>query len=91
MAKNDTSRDPIPSTFATFEQAADFWDTHDLTDYDDVWKEVELVVQLDPSKLSIHLDPNVAAELVVQAKAQRISPDIFVNRILQEYLKKRGA
>lgn len=91
MQKNEKSRDPVPSEFGSYEQAAEFWDTHDLTDYDDVWKEVEVQVRLDPARLSIHLEPQVAEQVVAQAKQQRVSPDIFVNRILQEYLKKQAA
>lgn len=27
--------DPIPEEFASYEEAAEFWDTHDTTDYPD--------------------------------------------------------
>ena len=36
MAKKDkTNRDPLPDEFATLTELAEFWDTHDLTDYED--------------------------------------------------------
>jgi hypothetical protein len=28
-----TIKDPIPENFATLDEAAEFWDSHDLTDY----------------------------------------------------------
>lgn len=30
--------DPIPKEFASYEDAAEFWDTHDTTDYLDSFK-----------------------------------------------------
>jgi hypothetical protein len=32
MAENKTAKDPLPETFDTFEEMAEFWDTHDVTD-----------------------------------------------------------
>jgi len=34
--------EPIPEEFASYEEAADFWDTHDTTDYPDVFRTVEV-------------------------------------------------
>ena len=36
MARSSTKRDPIPKHFKSIEEAAEFWDNHDLTDYWDV-------------------------------------------------------
>ena len=91
MARNETTRDPVPQEFSTLEEAANFWDTHDLTDYEDIWTEVEIQVQLDPSRLNIRLDPQVAQKIVVQAEQQHVSPDVFVNQVLKEYLEKQAA
>jgi len=44
-AKQDTAKrkqrqiDPIPEEFATYEEAAEFWDTHDTTDYPDAFRD----------------------------------------------------
>ena len=32
--------DPIPEEFASYEEAAEFWDTHDTTDYPDAFRTV---------------------------------------------------
>lgn len=42
----------LPEHFATFEEAAEFWDTHDLADYWDLTEEVEF-----DWRLSLHLKP----------------------------------
>jgi hypothetical protein len=36
----------LPEQFATIEEAAEFWDTHDLTDYWDLTEDVDFVVNL---------------------------------------------
>jgi len=51
--QNKTPREPIPEEFETFEELADFWDTHDLTDY------------ADPAPSHIHpTDPNNSQNLI---------------------------
>ncbi|MFQ5632014.1 MAG: hypothetical protein ACE5I1_24855 [bacterium] len=34
MAKNKRKAEPIPEQFESFEALADFWESHDLSDYD---------------------------------------------------------
>lgn len=41
------SRDPIPASFASIADAAEFWDTHDLGEYADQTSEVEVDVKLE--------------------------------------------
>jgi hypothetical protein len=36
MPPSSQARDPIPEQFATIEAAGEFWDEHDLADYEDV-------------------------------------------------------
>jgi len=37
--------DPIPEEFASYEEAAEFWDTHDTTDYPDAFRTVDAVAE----------------------------------------------
>lgn len=39
MARNKAKREPIPKHFKSVEEAAEFWDTHDLADYWDLTRE----------------------------------------------------
>jgi hypothetical protein len=41
-----SKKDPIPKHFQTFEQAGEFWDTHDLADYWDQTEETAMSFQL---------------------------------------------
>ncbi len=41
MAKNTEKQlDPIPDEFNSYEQAAEFWDAHDTTDYPEAFETV---------------------------------------------------
>ena len=35
MKNKDKLRDPLPETFATAEEAGEFWDTHSTSDYEE--------------------------------------------------------
>ena len=39
---------PIPEEFASHEEAAEFWDTNDTTDYPDAFRTVEVVATKRP-------------------------------------------
>ncbi|MEW5829702.1 MAG: hypothetical protein AB1846_12485 [Chloroflexota bacterium] len=41
-------RDPIPEHFNGIEDAGEFWDEHDLTDYEDIMRETYFTVELRP-------------------------------------------
>jgi len=42
MSNRGKHVDPIPNEFTTYEDAAEFWDTHDTTDYPDAFQTVEV-------------------------------------------------
>jgi hypothetical protein len=44
MIENKTTKDTLPETFDTFEEMAEFWDTHDVTDYEEYLTPVEATV-----------------------------------------------
>ncbi|HEX3554263.1 MAG TPA: hypothetical protein VIA62_13635 [Thermoanaerobaculia bacterium] len=56
------SRDPIPASFASIVEAAEFWDTHDLADYADQTQEVVIDVKLGRRTFLTALEPDLAAE-----------------------------
>lgn len=47
MKKKKVSRIPV---FKTYEEEANFWDTHSFTDFEDEFEEVDMVVKLDQPK-----------------------------------------
>ena len=78
------------STFATYEEEAAFWDTHDLADY---WDEFKLVKVRFAKKLShlsetlnIRLDPEDVVKLRQEAHKKGIGPTTLVRMWVREHL-----
>lgn len=51
MSKKNKHEDPIPEEFSSYEEAAEFWDTHDTMDYPDAFEEVEVHTELKKTTL----------------------------------------
>lgn len=49
QAEIGEARDPLPEQFETFEALADFWDTHDVTEYAEFLAPVEFEVMAQPT------------------------------------------
>ncbi|MBM3333908.1 hypothetical protein FJY63_04530, partial [Candidatus Sumerlaeota bacterium] len=47
MRNTESKRDEIPETFSSYEEAAEFWDTHDSTDYLEHMTPVEMDARLE--------------------------------------------
>jgi predicted HicB family RNase H-like nuclease len=82
MAKN--KRDPIPKHFSSGEEAADFWDSHDLTDYLDLTKEVQVEADIKRRVFLTALEPSLAHQLTEIAHKQGISTETLINVWLKE-------
>ena len=50
----------IPEEFKTYEEAADFWDTHDSTDYLDNLEEIEVEVDVQKRHYLLEVDLKIA-------------------------------
>ncbi len=72
----------------SLEDIADFWDTHSLADYWDQTHEVTFEVRAQRRR-RITLDPDVYAQVEVQAHTRGLSPETLVNLWLQERLQER--
>ncbi len=58
--------DPIPEEFASYEEAAEFWDTHDTTDYPDAFRPVEVIAEFRGRHYEVEVDEDVAKAHVWQ-------------------------
>ena len=86
--KNINKPKPIPP-FKTLDEEAEFWDTHDLTDYEDIWHQVDFKVDLKRRPgLQVALDPLIASEFAKRARAKKTRLDKLVNRVLRDYLSR---
>jgi len=69
-----TKRDPIPKHFKSIEEAADFWDEHDLTDYWDLTKEVQMEVDIQRRVFLTALEPTLAQQLTAKRTNKAYPP-----------------
>jgi hypothetical protein len=86
MRKNNKNRDPIPEHFKNIEEAAEFWDRHDLADYWDLTQEVEFEVDLQRRVFLTALEPELAKKLTECARKQGVSTETLINVWLSERL-----
>jgi hypothetical protein len=82
MAKS--KRDPIPESFRSIEEAADFWDTHDLGDYWDQTKEVDFKVNIKSEKNYFAVEKGLARKVAQIAKSKGVSPETLLNLWIKE-------
>ena len=84
MPRNRKQRDPIPRHFQSVAEAAEFWDSHDLTDYWDQTKEVKIEVDIRRRVFMTALEPELAKKLVSCARRQGVSTETLINAWLTE-------
>ena len=68
----------------TIEGMAEFWDTHDATDYDDQTHEVTMEFDLQARYHYIAIDPELLTRLRKLARARGITLESLSNLWLQE-------
>ncbi len=88
MAKSKRTRDAIPQDFKTVEELQEFWDTHSLADYDDLFKDVQFEVDLRSQTNLVAVEPTLMQELVQRAHAMGISTETLVNLWLSKQLRE---
>jgi hypothetical protein len=79
--------DPIPNEFANYEDAAEFWDTHDTTDYPDAFQTVEVEeVALRQRRYEVEIDEDVIVVLREQARQRSLPVSRLVSDLLRQHL-----
>jgi hypothetical protein len=79
--------DPIPEEFASYEEAAEFWDNHDTTDYLDSYRTVEVESELRKRHTEIEIDADVIKELRAQARRKGVTLRDLASDILRQRLR----
>lgn len=80
-------RDPIPENFDSLEAAADFWDTHDLTEYCDEFRTIE-GVKVELNGQPLRLESELAEKIGKVARRRGISAETLVHLWLQKKLSE---
>lgn len=80
--------------FKNYQEEANFWDTHDFTDFFDESKKVKLVVNLKTPKdqtLTVRLQPDLKIRLNLLAQDMGTQPSTLARMWLMEKLKSLHA
>jgi predicted phosphatase len=79
--------DPTPEQFDSYEEAAEFWDAHDTTDYLDEFHTVDLKSELHARRFEIELEEDIVKELQSQAKQRGMSVSHLASDLLRRQLQ----
>jgi len=78
--------DPIPEEFASYDEAAAFWDTHDTTDYPEAFKTVEVKTELRRRHYEVEVEATLMKVLRKRAQAKGIPTKRLVNDMLRRQI-----
>jgi hypothetical protein len=87
MRGTDRKIDPLPDEFKSEDEAAEFWDSHSITDYEEFLEPVDLQVGIKRRHFEIEVDEESFLALRDSAKRQH-KP---VKQLASEILKKKIA
>ncbi len=79
-------RDELPDEFSSYEEAAEFWDKHDTTDYLDMSQPVEIVSEFRGRYYEIEIDASLADELRERAKGQGMTASHLASDLIKNQL-----
>ncbi|OHB78410.1 MAG: hypothetical protein A2Z25_22855 [Planctomycetes bacterium RBG_16_55_9] len=85
MPSADRQIDPLPDEFRSYQEAADFWDTHSITDFEEFLEPVDLDVDIQRRHFEIEVDEESFLALREVAKKEQ-KP---VKQIASEILRQR--
>jgi hypothetical protein len=75
----------------SYKEIGDFWDTHDLSDFWDQTKKVELGVDITSEIIYCSLDKKLAEKVQSIAQRRGVSADTLINLWVQEKLQEQPA
>lgn len=86
MNDKKKQNDEIPEEFESYEQAAEFWDTHDTTDYRDKFETIGAETELKRRRYEVEIDADLFPALTEQAHKRGVAVKIVVSDLLREKL-----
>ena len=78
--------EPIPEEFASYEEAAEFWDTHDTTDYPDAFQTVDVGTAFRGRYYEIEIEADVAEALQAHARQKGVTVSNLASERLRQQL-----
>ncbi len=87
MPSEDKHIDPLPDEFKSLEDAAEFWDTHSITDYEGFLEPIEINVDIQRRHFEIEVDEETFLALREVAQKERKPMKELVSEILKRRLR----
>lgn len=78
--------DPLPETFASEEEAGEFWDTHSTAEYGEYLESVEMTIDIRTRHYLIELDQDTFMALVEYSKTRNEPVNTVANKLMKEKL-----
>ncbi len=89
MSKKKTI-DPIPEEFRSYEEAAEFWDSHDTADYPAAFRTVKVVSEFRNRHYEIPIEGEVVKRLQQRARKTGVSLGRLTSDLLRQSLRASG-
>lgn len=86
MGNKNKLKDTLPDSFATDEEAGEFWDTHSTTDYIEYLEAVDDVIEIKNRVFEVQVAEDVFRKLRQEAETLHQSVPKVVDQILRKEL-----
>jgi hypothetical protein len=86
MKSKDQPRDDLPERFASLEEVAEFWDTHDSAAYAEHLVPVEVDADFRRRHFEIEVDEDVVHALTERASSEHVPANRLANDLLKREL-----
>jgi CopG antitoxin of type II toxin-antitoxin system len=86
MKSTDKAIDPLPESFESEEAAGEFWDTHDLTDYEQYLEPADHTIEITERVFEVQVSEDVFRKLQEQAASLHQPVPKVVDQILRKEL-----
>ena len=87
MSDKQKQIDPLPEEFASYEEAAEFWDTHDTTDYLESFETVAVEPELMRRRYEVEIEEELMQALTERAQKRGIAVSQLVSELLKEKIR----
>jgi cell division protein ZapA (FtsZ GTPase activity inhibitor) len=78
--------DPLPDEFSSYEEATEFWESHDTTDYLEVFETIDVEISIQGRTYEVAIDEDIAQAIQKQAKKLGVTPSRLTNDLLRKQI-----
>lgn len=88
MKNKKSKAGSIPVEFTSYEEAADFWDTHDTADYPEVFETVDAKTELRKRHYEVEVDDDVIKFLKKKSHKLGVPISPLINDMLRKQISR---